>query len=117
MSSPNPRKAQIQSIALPRSVSPPGELGMAPKTAKDPLKAWRKDADTLSYEEALQAADLLLQQLQNDNTPLAELQQTYQRGQIYLERCESLLQAVEQSVLELDPDTMTTTVLDKTTDD
>ena len=45
---------------------------MAPR-AKDPLKQWRKDAEALSYEEALQAADLLLHQLQNDSTPLAEL--------------------------------------------
>jgi len=88
---------------------------MAPRAAKDLLKQWRKDAEGLSYEEALQAADLLLHQLQNDSTPLAELQQTYQRGQIYLERCESLLQVVEQSVLQLDPDTMTTTPIDSTT--
>ncbi|EAU74930.1 exodeoxyribonuclease VII small subunit [Synechococcus sp. RS9916] len=80
---------------------------MAPRTAKDPLKQWRKDAQSLSYEEALQAADLLLNQLQSDTIPLADLQQTYQRGQIYLEHCETLLAAVEQSVLTLDPDTMT----------
>jgi len=90
---------------------------MAPRAAKDPLKQWRKDAETLSYEEALQAADLLLHQLQNDSTPLAELQQTYQRGHIYLERCESLLQAVEQSVLQLDVDTMTTTPFDSISHD
>ena len=90
---------------------------MAPRAAKDPVKQWRKDAETLSYEEALQAADLLLHQLQNDSTPLAELQQTYQRGHIYLERCESLLQAVEQSVLRLDAETMTTTPFDSTTYD
>ena len=51
---------------------------MGPRTTKDPLKQWRKDAEALSYEEALQAADLLLNQLQNDSIPLAELQQTYQ---------------------------------------
>ncbi len=90
---------------------------MAPKAAKDPLKQWRQDAEALNYEEALQAADLLLNQLQNDATPLAELQQTYQRGQIYLERCESLLRTVEQSVLQLDPDTMTTSALDCPTHD
>ncbi len=87
---------------------------MAPRAAKDPIKQWRKDAQTLTYEEALQAADMLLNQLQNESTPLAELQQTYQRGQIYLERCEALLQEVEQSVLQLDPDTMTTSLMDNT---
>jgi exodeoxyribonuclease VII small subunit len=85
---------------------------MGPRTTKDPLKQWRKDAEALSYEEALKAADLLLNQLQNDSIPLAELQQTYQRGQIYLDRCERLLEEVEQTVLQLDPKTMTTAPLD-----
>ena len=84
---------------------------MAPRAAKDPTKQWRKDAESLSYEEALQAADLLLHQLQSDTIALAELQQTHQRAQIYLERCDALLASVEQSVLELDPDAMTTSSL------
>ena len=84
---------------------------MAPRAAKDPTKQWRKDAESLSYEEALQAADLLLHQLQSDTIALAELQQTHQRAQIYLERCDALLARVEQSVLELDPDAMTTSPL------
>ena len=84
---------------------------MAPRAAKDPTKQWRKDAESLSYEEALQAADLLLHQLQSDTIALAELQQTHQRAQIYLERCDALLSSVEQSVLELDPDAMITSPL------
>lgn len=84
---------------------------MAPRAAKDPTKQWRKDAESLSYEEALQAADLLLHQLQSDTIALAELQQTHQRAQIYLERCDALLASVEQSVLKLDPDAMTTSPL------
>ena len=84
---------------------------MAPRAAKDPSKQWRKDAESLSYEEALQAADLLLHQLQSDTIALAELQQTHQRAEIYLERCDALLASVEQSVLELDPDAMTTSPL------
>ena len=84
---------------------------MAPRAAKDPTIQWRKDAESLSYEEALQAADLLLHQLQSDTIALAELQQTHQRAQIYLERCDALLASVEQSVLELDPDAMTTSPL------
>ena len=84
---------------------------MAPRAAKDPTKQWRKDAESLSYEEALQAADLLLHELQSDTIALAELQQTHQRAQIYLERCDALLANVEQSVRELDPDAMTTSPL------
>ena len=84
---------------------------MAPRAAKDPTKQWRKDAESLSYEEALQAADLLLHELQSDAIDLAELQQTHQRAQIYLERCDALLANFEQSVRELDPDAMTTSPL------
>ena len=45
------------------------------KEQSDRIEAWRKDAETLSYEEAMQALDLLLAELQNDSVPLADLQQ------------------------------------------
>ena len=38
------------------------------------IEAWRRDAEGLSYEEAMQALDLLLADLQNDSVPLADLQ-------------------------------------------
>ena len=40
----------------------------------DRIEAWRKDAEGLSYEEAMQALDLLLAELQSDSVPLADLQ-------------------------------------------
>ena len=76
------------------------------KSLSTQLKSWRKDAATLSYEESLTALDLLLEELQNDAVPLAALQQHYLRGQIYLERCESLLLKAEQNVVQLNPDTL-----------
>ncbi|KZR68238.1 MULTISPECIES: exodeoxyribonuclease VII small subunit [unclassified Prochlorococcus] len=66
------------------------------------LKEWRQDAKSLSYEESLQALDLLLTQLQNDSVPVEELQRHYLKGKVYLEHCEALLNTVEQSVLQLD---------------
>jgi exodeoxyribonuclease VII small subunit len=48
----------------------------------------------------------LLEELQNDAVPLADLQQHYLRGQIYLERCEGLLLKAEQNVVQLNPDTL-----------
>ncbi|KZR67886.1 Exodeoxyribonuclease 7 small subunit [Prochlorococcus sp. MIT 1303] len=66
------------------------------------LKEWRQDAKSLSYEESLQALDLLLTQLQNDSVPVEDLQRHYLQGKVYLEHCESLLNTVEQSVLQLD---------------
>ena len=78
---------------------------------RDRIDAWRKDAEVLSYEEAIQALDLLLAELQNDSVPLADLQQKVLHGEVYLSRCQSLLDSVEQSIVELDP-----TALKATTD-
>ena len=50
------------------------------KEQRDRIEAWRKDAETLSYEEAIQALDLLLAELQNDSVPLADLQHKVLHG-------------------------------------
>ena len=76
------------------------------KSLSTQLKSWRKDAASLNYEESLTALDLLLEELQNDAVPLADLQQHYLRGQIYLDRCEGLLLKAEQNVVQLNPDTL-----------
>lgn len=79
------------------------------KEQRDRIETWRKDAETLSYEEAMQALDLLLAELQNDSVPLADLQQKVLHGEVYLSRCQSLLDSVEQSIVELDPTTLKAT--------
>ena len=76
------------------------------KELRDRIEGWRKDAAGLSYEEAMQALDLLLAELQNDTVPLAELQQRVLHGEVYLNRCQTLLDSVEQSIVELDPKTL-----------
>ena len=73
---------------------------------RDRIEGWRKDASNLNYEEALQALDLLLAELQSDSVPLAELQQRVLHGEVYLSRCQTLLDNVEQSIVELDPKTL-----------
>ena len=79
------------------------------KVHRDRIEVWRKDAESLSYEEAMQALDLLLAELQNDNVPLADLQQKVLHGEVYLRRCQNLLDCVEQSIIELDPTTLKAT--------
>ena len=79
------------------------------KKQRDRIETWRKDAETLSYEEAMQALDLLLAELQNDSVPLADLQQKVLHGEVYLNRCQSLLDSVEQAIVELDPTTLKAT--------
>ena len=79
------------------------------KELRKRIETWRKDAAGLNYEEAMQALDLLLSELQNDSVPLAELQQRVLHGEVYLNRCQILLDSVEQSIVELDPITLEAT--------
>ena len=79
------------------------------KEQRDRIEEWRKDAEELSYEEAMQALDLLLVELQNDSIPLADLQQKVLHGEVYLSRCQALLDSVELSIVELDPTTLKAT--------
>ena len=79
------------------------------KEQRNRIETCRKDAETLNYEEAMQALDLLLAELQNDSVPLADLQQKVLHGEVYLNRCQSLLDSVEQSIVELDPTTLKAT--------
>ena len=81
----------------------------ANKELRNRIEDWRKDAAGLNYEEAMQALDLLLAELQNDSVPLAELQQRVLHGEVYLNRCQTLLDNVEQSIVELDPKTLEAT--------
>ena len=89
-----------------------------PRKKPEPAKTserdiWEEDASKLSYEEALQALDVLLGQLQDDSVPLADLQRNHDRASVYLDRCDLLLSQVEQSVRQLDPNTMKESTLDK----
>jgi exodeoxyribonuclease VII small subunit len=76
------------------------------ESLQDRINDWRKDASGLSYEEALQALDLILAALQDDAVPMADLQRQVLHGQVYLDHCESLLKTMEEAVVQLDPDTL-----------
>ena len=89
-----------------------------PRKKPEPAKTserdiWEEDASQLSYEEALQALDVLLSQLQDDSVPLSDLQRNHARASIYLDRCDLLLSQVEQSVRQLDANTMKESTLNK----
>jgi exodeoxyribonuclease VII small subunit len=89
-----------------------------PRKKPEPAKTserdiWEEDASKLSYEEALQALDVLLGQLQDDSVPLADLQRNHARASIYLDRCDLLLSKVEQSVRQLDANTMKESTINK----
>ena len=89
-----------------------------PRKKPEPAKTserdiWEEDASKLSYEEALQALDVLLGQLQDDSVPLADLQRNHARASIYLDRCDLLLSQVEQSVRQFDANTMKESTINK----
>ena len=82
-----------------------------PKKQKDSSKSdenqvsksidrWRKEANKLNYEDSMKKLDLILNNLQADNLQVEDLNEYYLRGQIYLKRCEILLNQIEQEVPE-----------------
>ena len=60
-------------------------------------------AAQLSYSEAHTALELALAELQDINLPVESMTALYQRARCYAERCEQLLNQVEQSVALWDP--------------
>ncbi len=70
----------------------------------EPIASIREEIQSLSYEEALKSLDFILDKLQKDSVPVNELQEYYLRGKLYFERCEFLLNQIEQEVLELKSD-------------
>ena len=71
------------------------------------IKVARKDAQSLSYEETIKRIDVLLHEMQNEEVALEELYDHYLKGKVYLEHCEELLKTVENSLVELDPSSLT----------
>lgn len=51
--------------------------------------------------------DLAIAQLQSDDLEVEQMVDLYRRALAYGERCEQVLAAVEQEVLQLDPETLT----------
>ena len=60
-------------------------------------------AADLSYQEAHTALELSLAQLQNPDLPVETMGELYQRARSYAQRCEAVLNQVEQSIALWDP--------------
>ncbi len=58
----------------------------------------------LSYEDALMKLDILLEKLKTESLLVEELKESFLEGNLYIEHCESLLNKVEQEVLEISQD-------------
>ncbi len=68
------------------------------KLAKDP----NQNLQSLSYAESLAKLETILDKLIDDKIPIEEIQKHYLEGKKYLEHCETLLNKLEKSVIEID---------------
>ncbi len=69
--------------------------------ANQEFKKLRNEISSLTYKESLEKLDFILQKLQHDEVAVEDLQRQYLQGRLYLERCETLLNQVEQEVTEM----------------
>ena len=64
----------------------------------------KKEVKNLSYEEALQALDEILVNVQKENISLDRIKNNYIKGHILLRHCEELLEFVEQEIHQINLD-------------
>ncbi len=93
-------------IALDLSEKNQDSLNLIPQE----IEEIRKNVLALTYEESLKELDLLISDLQDENLPITNLQNSYSKAKIYLEHCESLLDTLEQEIIQLEPENLTSTI-------
>ncbi len=65
------------------------------------IEKLRFHISSLTYQEALEKLDLILQKLQLDEVPVEDLQRQYLKKQLYLKKYKNLLAQVQQQVTEI----------------
>jgi exodeoxyribonuclease VII small subunit len=65
----------------------------------DPGRQAERTAAQLTYNEARAALELILAELQASDLQVEEMAALYRRAQAYAERCEQILEHVEQEIL------------------
>lgn len=102
--------AKAEAEASPAGAGPRGraaaETAASPREGDSPSEDWLADIARLSYQEARTALELALAQLQSSALEVEEMAGLYRRAQAYAERCEAVLQQVEQDVIQWDPQTL-----------
>ena len=72
---------------------------------KEILK-WRKEISTLRYEEMITKLDQMLCDLQDEDIPIDDLQSNYIKASMLVEKCEKILNRVEQDIVQINPETL-----------
>jgi exodeoxyribonuclease VII small subunit len=88
-----------ESKAKPKRSRSTGKAS-APDAAGQQWGEWLKEIEGLSYQEASTALELALSQLQSTDLEVEQMAGLYRRAQAYADRCEGLLDLVEQEVVE-----------------
>ncbi|MCP9885741.1 exodeoxyribonuclease VII small subunit [Synechococcus sp. ATX 2A4] len=83
-----------------RKSKPLAKVATGPKAGLPP--SWAAEVAELTYSQALTALELSLAQLQSEDLEVEKMAELYQRALAYGERCEAVLQQVEQEVLQLE---------------
>jgi exodeoxyribonuclease VII small subunit len=68
------------------------------------MMAKKKDVDTLSYEEAFEELQAVVDELETGNLPLDESLALFERGQALSSRCTGLLEQAQLRLAELTAD-------------
>lgn len=61
---------------------------------------WLADVQSLSFNEARTALELAMAQLQSSELEVEQMADLYRRAEAYADRCEAVLESVEQNVIE-----------------
>lgn len=72
----------------------------APNGVSSPDPDWLAEVQQLSYQQAQTALELCLAQLQSSELEVEEMAGIYRRAEAYGDRCEAVLNTVEQEVIE-----------------
>jgi exodeoxyribonuclease VII small subunit len=61
---------------------------------------WLADVQSLSFNEARTALELAMAQLQSSELEVEQMADLYRRAEAYADRCQAVLESVEQNVIE-----------------
>ena len=73
---------------------------------KKNIEIFKKDIKKFSYEESIEALEVILANVQDESISLDKIQDNYIKGHILLKHCEQLLQFVEQEINEINPENL-----------
>ena len=73
--------------------------GGRPSSTRSPDPDWLAEVQQLSYQEAQTALELSLAQLQSSELEVEEMAGIYRRAEAYADRCEAVLNTVQQEVI------------------